>query len=104
MLLSPAVKRPLGNGLMSTRLFSGAVWRLLSLRSINDRRRVEFSLLYLWIGRPNTVKYEDFQDVAKSDQFGKAPVQNDDAFLHGVVCKAKVSARCVVALFNRAMS
>ncbi|XP_065191274.1 dystrophin-like protein 1 [Sycon ciliatum] len=40
-------------------------------------------------GRPNNVKYQDFEDVAKSDQFGKAPVQNDDAFMHGVVCKAK---------------
>ena len=46
----------------------------------------------------DTVKYEDFKDGIKRDQFGKVPVHNDDAFLHGVVCKAKVSARCVLSV------
>ena len=46
----------------------------------------------------DTVKYEDFKDGIKCDQFGKIPVHNDDAFLHGVVCKAKVSSRCVLAV------
>lgn len=53
-------------------------------------------------GRPSTVKYEDFEDVSKNDQFGKAPVQNDDAFLHGIVCKAKVSGVVFAFCFRNA--
>lgn len=50
-----------------------------------------FLRFFAALARPSTVKYEDFEDAAKTDQFGKAPIQNEDAFLHGVVCKAKVT-------------